>query len=298
MAECRNYDDPMYVGARVGSLTSLGRGKGKMFRFRCDCGTEIEQRPTDVFRFDTVKSCGRPDCKYHAYWLKHGNEKRLAGIAFEHECAAEMEQQGYSAELTQETGDYGVDFFAVVNGERVAFQCKRLKQPSMVKAVQQVYAGGRYYDCSKFVVVSPSGFSHSAEIMASKLGVQLELNLQNFRLKSLRENKIDTQKVTTFSGRSLVWEIDGVSKTAEEWCREHGITRTAVVTRIKRKGMDLKTALTTPTYGGRAMVEIDGVVKSKKEWCEGYGISPQLYDYRTKYGGLSPIEALTKTKAR
>lgn len=296
MAECRNYDDPKYVGVRVGSLTALGRGEGKLFRFRCDCGTEIEQRPTDVFRVDVVKSCGRPDCKYHAYWLKHGNEKRLMGIAFEYECAAEMESLGYSTEITAETGDYGVDFFSEVDGERVAFQCKKLKQPSLVKAVQEVYAGGRYYDCTKFVVVSPSGFSHSAEIMASKLGVQLERNLQNFRLKSLAENILETQKITTFSGRNLVWEIDGVSKTADEWCREYGITRSAVVNRVKRRGMDLKTALTAPHYDRGNKIEIDGVVKSKKDWCREYGISPQLYDYRVKYSGLTPVEALTKQK--
>lgn len=301
MAEPRNYDDPQYVGMRVGSLTSLGRSRGKKFRFVCDCGTEVEYLPKDVFRVDNIKSCGQPDCKYHLYWLKHGNETRLRGIAFEKECATEMENQGYDTEITAETGDFGVDFFAMVNGERVAFQCKKSKKPSMVKSVQEVYAGGRYYDCTKFVVVSPSGFSHSAEIMASKLGVQLETNLQNFRLKSLVENKIETQKITTFSGRKLIWEIDGVSKSAEEWCAEYGISRTAVVTRMKRRGMDLKTALITPQYSIRAnrmTVEINGVTKTKQEWCDEYGISPQLYDYRIKYSGLSPIEALTKEKVR
>lgn len=296
MAECRNYDDPKYIGMRVGSLTALGRGNGKKFRFRCDCGTVIEHRPTDVFRVDSVKSCGRPDCQYHAYWLRHGNEKRLNGIAFEYECVAEMEQQGYLTELTPETGDYGVDFFAMVDGERVAFQCKKLKQPSLVSAVQEVYSGGRYYDCCKFVVVSPSGFSYSAEIMASKLGVQLERNLSNFRLKPLEENKLETRHTVATSGRAVVWEIGGVSKTAEEWCRECGITRSAVRYRVKKLGMDLETALTAKHYGRRSMVNINGVVKSKQEWCDEYGISPQLYDYRIKYSGLSPLEALTKKK--
>lgn len=301
MVEPRNYDDPQYIGIKVGSLTSLGRGSGKMFRFRCDCGAEIEYLPKDVFRVDNIKSCGRPDCQYHRYWLKRGNEKRLSGIAFEKECATEMENQGYSTEITVETGDYGVDFFATVNEERVAFQCKKLKKPSMVKSVQEVYAGGRYYDCTKFVVVSPSGFSNSAEVMASKLGVQLETDLRNFRLKSLIENRIETQRITSFSGRKLLWEIDGILKPAEEWCAEYEISRAAVVSRMKTHNVDLKTALTMPRYSlhaRRATVDIDGVVKTKQEWCDEYGISPQLYDYRIKYSGLSPIEALTKEKAR
>lgn len=292
------YNDAEYIGKRVGSLTAISR-EGKMFRFRCDCGNEALYRPTDIFRVDCIKSCGHPDCKYHQYWLRHGNEKRLSGIAFEKECATLMDEQGYPTEVTSESGDYGVDFFAMVGGVRVAFQCKKLKNVAMVSAVQQVYSGGRYYDCSKFVVVSPSGFTHSAELMAAKLGVQLERDLHEFRLKSLEENKIETQKMTTFSGRKLVWEIDGISKTAQEWCDEYGISKPAVRDRVRR-GMDLKTALTAPRYNhtaGMITVEINGVVKTKQEWCDEYGISPQLYDYRTKQSGLSPVEALTKPKA-
>lgn len=270
----------------------------RKFRFVCDCGEEVVCKPSDVFREDGVKSCGRQDCEHHRQWLLSGHRDRAAGVAFEFECADKMAAQGFEIEMTPTSGDYGVDFFAVVNGERVAFQCKKQKKESSVGAVQEVYAGGRYYDCCKFVVVCPSGFSYPAELMASKLGVQLEQNLQNFRLKSLTENKIETQKITTFSGRSLVWEIDGVSKTAEEWCREYGVTRQTVVYRVKRKGMDLKTALTAPHYDRGTTIEIDGVVKTKKEWCAEYGISPQLYDYRIKYSGMSPIEALTKEKAR
>ena len=160
-----------------------------------------------------------------------------------------------------------------------------------------MYAGGRYYDCRKFVVVSPSGFSSSAEMMASKLGVQLEKDLQCFHLNSLEENLIKTQRMQTTSGRAVVWEIDGVSKRAQQWCDEHEVSRSCVTKRLQQ-GMDLKTALTTPKKQGSStvIIEINGVCKTKQEWCDDYGISPQLYDYRVKYSKLSPVEALSKEK--
>ncbi len=291
----RNYSDAKYMGMRVGHLTVVGK-EGELYRFRCDCGTERLRKPGEVFRNETVKTCGREECPYHKAVQKKGNETRQKGITFEKECARILEGQGITVEMTPESGDFGVDFFANVDGERVAFQCKRLKVSSVVRAVQEVYAGGRYYDCSKFVVVSPSGFTYPSELLASKLGVQLEKDLRDFRLKTLKENKIATQRVQTFSSRVLVWEIDGVTKPAEQWCEEYGISRSNVVSRIK-KGMDLKAALKTPKYEGKKM-EIEGVLKSKKEWCALYGISPQLFDYRVKYSGLSPKDALTKPKQR
>lgn len=292
----RNYSDPKYNEMKVGNLTVVGR-VGKLFRFRCDCGTEVVRRPSEVFRIETIKTCGRENCPYHKSMVSTGHIRRLTGVKFEAECATKMEKQGFSVEMLPETGDYGVDFFATVEGKRVAFQCKLLKKESMVSAVQEVYAGGRYYDCCKFVVVSPSGFTYPAELMASKLGVQLEKDLQNFRLKTMEENKINTQKMQMFSRGGLIWELDGVAKPANAWCQEYGISRAAVVSRLEA-GVDLKTALTAPKYVRRdQLIEIDGEAKTKKEWCDIYGISPQTYDYRIKYSGLSPKEALTKPRA-
>lgn len=292
----RDYSDPKYMGMHIGNLTVIGR-EGKFFTFRCDCGEEITRKPTEVFRLEAVKTCGRSECQYHKALLKKGNETRLAGISFENEWAEAMEQQGFAVEMTPESGDFGVDFFATINEEKVAFQCKKLKPSSVVSAVQEVYAGGRYYDCCKFVVVSPSGFSYPAELMASKLGVQLEKDLSNFELKSLEENKIATQKIQTFSKSGLIWEIDGVAKPAHVWCKEYEISKPAVTSRIKQ-GMTLKEALTMPKYSRNNFIEIDGIINTKKTWCDMYGISAQLYDYRVKYSGLTPKEALQKSKGR
>lgn len=291
----QDYSDPKWIGCRVGNLVGVGQ-EGELYRFRCDCGTEVLRRPTDVFRLKGAsgKTCGRTECPFHAEALRGAKNKRTLGHAFEHECAHIMKEQGYTVELTPDSGDYGVDFFAEVNEVRVAFQCKQLKVQANVTTIQEVYAGGRYFDCCKFVVVSPSGFTRPAEMMASKLGVQLAVDLNEFALSDESGDLLATNKMQTFCGTGLVWEIDGETKPAEQWCKESDITRSAVVSRMK-KGMSLKDALSAPKYV-RGTIEIDGVFKTKQEWCDEYGISTQLYDYRTKQGGLAPIEALTKPK--
>lgn len=290
----RVYDDSI-IGQKFGHLTAIERS-GKYFKFRCDCGCEKILRPTDVCRGSTT-TCGRVECEYHGKYNFNPETKKAIeeGRAFERHLATVFEKAGYKVIKTPDSGDYGVDVIVEINGEKWAFQCKKKKVPAGSKAVAEAYAGGRYYDCTRFCVASPSGFTYQAKKMASKLGVQLETKSFHFNVpqSQYKSDLLPTVPIGEVRGRKNKWEIDGIIKDAAEWLKEYDISR-ATVERRMHDGMDLKKALTTPLYRKRALVEIDGVVKSKQEWCAEYGISPQLYDYRTKQAGLSPIEALTK----
>lgn len=223
------------------------------------------------------------------------SEAHVEGLAFEKRFALVFKKAGYKVTKTPDSGDFGVDVIIEIKGEKWAFQCKKLKKPAGVRAVAEVYSGGRYYDCTRFCVASPSGFTQQARMMAAKLGVQLENKSFHFNV-STEQNAVELLQTTLTkyeTTKKVMWEIDGIVKPADQWCDEHGINRNTVVNRVKN-GMDLKSALTSPRYGCRVMVEINGVVKSKRDWCKEYGVSTQLYDYRTKQAGLSPIEALTK----
>jgi restriction system protein len=288
------YDESL-IGQKFGHLTAVKK-LGRYFRFSCDCGFEKTLRPTDVCR-GAIISCGRSECKHH---IERGIntealKAREEGLAFEQHLADVFEKAGYVVTRTPDSGDFGVDVIVEIKGEKWAFQCKKLKVPAGVRGVAEVYAGGRYYDCTRFCVASPSGFTRQAKAMAAKLGVQLETNVFHFNVSAeqnaaeLLQTHISKYEYT----KKVIWEIDGIPKPAEQWCKEYGISKKTVESRI-RGGMDLKTALTKPLYGGRVMIEINGVVKSKLEWCKEYGVSTQLYDYRTKQAGLSPFEALTK----
>lgn len=46
--------------------------------------------------------------------------------------------------------------------------------------------------------------------------------------------------------RRVVWEIDGVTKSRKDWCREYGVNETTAIYRVEVKGMSPVEALTTP----------------------------------------------------
>ena len=291
------YGDDL-IGQRFGNLTVLER-KGRYFNCRCDCGFEKVLRPTDFVR-GAIVTCGRPQCEFYLARLGSGSgvKSRAVGLDFEHHLQSVFENAGYEVERTPDSGDYGVDFIVAINDERWAFQCKKLKSPASTHAVLEVYAGGRYHDCTRFCVASPSGFSYNARKCAAKLGVQLETEKFRFNMKKddYVAEMLETMQHTSNAGSTVLWEIDGVIRPAQEWCDAYGVSKSTVMKRVK-DGMSLKDALRKPKYSARITIDIDGVIKTKQEWCTEYGISPQLYDYRTKQGGLSPMEALTKHKA-
>lgn len=49
------------------------------------------------------------------------------------------------------------------------------------------------------------------------------------------------------------YEINGVSKTLNEWCEAYGITAPAVLYRMNKKGMPFEAALTTPKNQGKKL---------------------------------------------
>lgn len=66
----------------------------------------------------------------------------MEGHDFEHLCADALRANGYKqVQVTQASGDYGIDVLAQNNGISYAIQCKRYNSPVGNHAVQEAYAG-------------------------------------------------------------------------------------------------------------------------------------------------------------
>ena len=162
-----------WIGKRNGHLTVVGRS-GKDFVAKCDCGREVIVKPTFLFRYKNRRDCGYEDCPYSTPLERKARERCKRGFEFEADVYKQLIEKGYNAEKTQNHSDFGVDVVITNDdGSRIAIQCKKQMAPAGVGAVQEVYAGGRYYDCDKFAVICESGFSQPAIRMAYKLGVYL-----------------------------------------------------------------------------------------------------------------------------
>ena len=80
---------------------------------------------------------------------------------------------GYSARVTQHSGDQGVDVIAEKGTAKLAIQAKCYGSAVGNSAVQEAVAGMAYYGCNKAMVVSNSTFTKGASELARANGVVL-----------------------------------------------------------------------------------------------------------------------------
>jgi restriction endonuclease Mrr len=98
---------------------------------------------------------------------------QLSGTEFEEFLAGLFRAQGYVAELTPLTGDYGADLILIKDGQRIAVQAKRYVGSVGVAAVQEALSGQAYYQCETAWVVTTGAFTTNALELAKKSGVKL-----------------------------------------------------------------------------------------------------------------------------
>lgn len=95
------------------------------------------------------------------------------GHEFEHWVAAKLNEAGWTAMVTQASGDDGVDVIAERDSLSVAVQCKRFKGSVGNKAVQEVYSGMKHMQLHKAVVISTGKYTKAAQNLAATTGVLL-----------------------------------------------------------------------------------------------------------------------------
>jgi restriction system protein len=96
-----------------------------------------------------------------------------SGTEFEEFLAGLFRAQGYAAELTPVTGDYGADLILSKDGQRIAVQAKRYVGSVGVSAVQEALSGQSYYQCDTAWVVTTGAFTVNALELAKRSGVKM-----------------------------------------------------------------------------------------------------------------------------
>lgn len=110
----------------------------------------------------------------------------MNGHKFEYKCAQMLRRKGFHhVEVTKKSGDQGVDIIAYKRFSKYAVQCKYYSYPVGNKAVQEVYAGGKYYDCDRCIVMTNGTFTKAAISAANKLDVKLWDNCSMLKSTSL-----------------------------------------------------------------------------------------------------------------
>lgn len=125
------------------------------------------------------------------------NYDSLDGIQFEHFCADILKRNGFDdVNVTQGSGDYGVDILARKNKLKYAIQCKCYSSNVGNKAVQEAFSGKAYYNADIAAVMTNMYFTPHAIETATKTGVmlwdrtKLDKMLENSGLSETRFNGI------------------------------------------------------------------------------------------------------------
>lgn len=97
----------------------------------------------------------------------------VSPIDFEHECADLLNESGWTARVTQASGDQGIDVIATYENVKAVFQVKKYSQPVGNSAVQEIIAGKAFEQAHVAAVVTNSTFTASAKKLANATGVFL-----------------------------------------------------------------------------------------------------------------------------
>lgn len=93
----------------------------------------------------------------------------MEGHDFEYYCADLLRNDGfYNVEVTQGSGDQGIDILAEKAGIRYGIQCKCYSNNIGNSAVQQAFAGKTFYHCHVAAVLTNRYFTRSAKQLAEK----------------------------------------------------------------------------------------------------------------------------------
>lgn len=102
----------------------------------------------------------------------------MTGYEYEEKCAKLLEAKGFSnVQVTPGSGDQGIDILATKEKIKYGVQCKYYEGTVGNKAVQEAYAGAKFYDCDIALVITNSTLTRPAQELASKLGVEVWENI-------------------------------------------------------------------------------------------------------------------------
>ncbi|MEK3876474.1 restriction endonuclease [Paenibacillus sp. FSL M7-0420] len=90
----------------------------------------------------------------------------MEGVQFERYLCQLFRTQGYKAEVTKATGDYGADLIIQKDNKKIFIQAKRYSKSVGIKAVQETQASIAHYGASEAWVVSNSDYTTAAYNLA------------------------------------------------------------------------------------------------------------------------------------
>ncbi len=97
----------------------------------------------------------------------------MSGEVFEDYLIKWFSSKGLTANKTKATGDQGIDILLSNTYEKIGIQCKRWKNKVGNSAIQEAFAGAKFYKCDKALVITSNYFTKEAIQLSTQIGVEL-----------------------------------------------------------------------------------------------------------------------------
>lgn len=140
-------------------------------------------------------------------------ETKMTPLEFEKYIGQLFEKKGYQIDYTPQSGDYGVDIFALKDDEKVAIQAKMYGHSSRKinrKVIMELYGAKAYFDCTKAIIATDGILLDDAIVVAEKLGIEIMYSNNNRLLRknlpaaaTIEENSPETEKEHSFD---FIWK--------------------------------------------------------------------------------------------
>lgn len=147
---------------------------------------------------------------------------------FEELVCEHFRKQGYEAETTSYSGDYGIDVFAKKGKEKIAVQAKMYGGSTRKinrQMVMELHGAKDYFDCTKAVIATDGTFLPDAITVAEKLKIEIlylnEFQTQIPQQQTQKSNKTDK----TFE---QIWEDYIIPLQGKTLTRSNGETNKIV----------------------------------------------------------------------
>lgn len=121
---------------------------------------------------------------------------------YEELVCAHFRNQGYKAEITTYSNDYGIDVFAIKGKEKIAVQAKMFGHTTRKinrQMVMELHGAKDYFDCTKAIIVTNGIFLSDALEVAKKLKIEV-LNIDASTTLTIKKT---ISKDNTFEN---IWE--------------------------------------------------------------------------------------------
>lgn len=95
---------------------------------------------------------------------------------FEEYVCEYYRKQGYKADITPSSGDYGIDVFATKGKEKLAIQAKMYGSSTRKinrQCVMELHGAKDYFDCTKAIIATDGIFLPDAIEVAAKLNIEI-----------------------------------------------------------------------------------------------------------------------------